>query len=282
MRCGAARAASCTSGVAQDDELSTFYGEQDCHVFAFDPTVTHPRHWKPNVTFHNWGLVSAQSAADELVHVGAPQYGNVTGELLTLPEIIARLGHQHVRTLTAMKIVGCDTFSRGAAEARDHKGSLLSPCPGALALDGGLPLALLSPSLAEGRCFEPRATGLRRLRVPNFARPALLADWPGGAAARAAAFGRVPYEFHLQASMRMVTTADVERIRYAGSLLREYDSIQPVFANPGSPWWVKGDGARWLHPDLAAAHTRHDRCCYNHGFVLRDWERHLAHHQHDQ
>ena len=32
--------------------------EAGCNVFAFDPAQSHARHFKPNVTFYQYGLVS--------------------------------------------------------------------------------------------------------------------------------------------------------------------------------------------------------------------------------
>lgn len=99
-------------GTQHADEFTDFWAAQTgCQVFAFDPTVTYYKALPhPAITFHPWGLTSVDSANDarsELASIG--HYGKVSGTLLTLREIVARLGHQG-RTLTALKLdcEGCE------------------------------------------------------------------------------------------------------------------------------------------------------------------------------
>ena len=110
-------------GVQHNDEFANFYASKGCEVFAFDPTVdyysakTHTagvrRH---GVTFHPWGLWSTEEGypypeADSLGAGGGGGrgYGGVQGELLTLPQIVTRLGHRG-RVIAAMKLdcEGCE------------------------------------------------------------------------------------------------------------------------------------------------------------------------------
>ena len=91
-------------GVSHRDEFTDFYAAQGCHVFAFDPTVNHPTAWKENVTFHPWGLRSATSEGEHEVKT-LGQYGSVFGELLSLREIMQRVGHAPDALITAFKLV---------------------------------------------------------------------------------------------------------------------------------------------------------------------------------
>ena len=89
-------------GVAGSDEFTNFYSSVGCHVYAFDPTVKHPLHWRPNVTFHPWGLRSTESSDGEVGSIG--HYGAVGGQLHTLPDIMQKLGHGRDRPITALKL----------------------------------------------------------------------------------------------------------------------------------------------------------------------------------
>lgn len=108
-------------GVQHRDSFTNFYATRGCEVFAFDPTVdyysdrTHSsgvRSVAPhgNVTFYSWGLLSTESTYphEEVLSLHG-QYGKVTGELLTLPQIVTRLGHTG-RTIAALKVdcEGCE------------------------------------------------------------------------------------------------------------------------------------------------------------------------------
>ena len=92
-------------GVAEDDPFSNAFARRGCRVFAFDPTVSHPRDWRANVTFFPWGLRSAGPSAGNMDDEPAwshPLYGRLTGELRTLPDIMAALGHDDGRLITAI------------------------------------------------------------------------------------------------------------------------------------------------------------------------------------
>ena len=91
-------------GVAKRDEFTNFYAAQGCQVFAFDPTVNHPTNWMENVTFHPWGLRSATGEGEHEVKA-LGQYGSVFGELLSLQEIMQRVGHPPDALITAFKLV---------------------------------------------------------------------------------------------------------------------------------------------------------------------------------
>ena len=96
-------------GVQRADEFSDFYAGQGCSVFAFDPTVNHPREWRPNITFYPWGLASSDDASRERMDV--PSYGKVTGSLYTFGQILAMLGHDRPSvTIAAVKLdcEGCE------------------------------------------------------------------------------------------------------------------------------------------------------------------------------
>ena len=60
------------------------------------------------VTFHQWGLRSTESSDGEVGSIG--HYGAVSGELLTLPDIMQKLGHDRGRFITALKLdcEGCE------------------------------------------------------------------------------------------------------------------------------------------------------------------------------
>ena len=81
---------------------------QGCRVFAFDPTVNHstaPNAWHRNVTFRPWGLRSKTSASNYQTEVNKlGQYGSVFGELISLREIMTRLGHPLDSLITAFKL----------------------------------------------------------------------------------------------------------------------------------------------------------------------------------
>lgn len=96
-------------GVSTADEFTFFWSTQGCQVYAFDPTVSHPTNWLPNVTFHPWGLRSTTERADEK-NSTIGEYAAVGGELMTLAEIMRRLGHNRHTRLHAMKLdcEGCE------------------------------------------------------------------------------------------------------------------------------------------------------------------------------
>lgn len=205
-------------GIADNDEFSNYYASQGCHVFAFDPTVEHPREWKPNITFFPWGLLSGgdDAAHEEFGHIGL--YGSVSGELFALPEIMRRLGHVAERQA------------------------------------GGAPMRLAALKLdCEGCEYE----AFRQLYC-----------WDTDALGAAPLIDTISVEFHMLMEMRVVTSADVERIRFAALYLRSrhnYSRYQ-FHTKPGMLAGYRG-GARWVHPDLEAVGFSFAVCCYVYGFV---------------
>ena len=78
-----------------------------CQVFAFDPTLLPlPSERKKNVVYYPWGIRNSATSTT-WVH---PIYGNITGSLFTLPEIVKKLGHDDGRSITALKFdcEGCE------------------------------------------------------------------------------------------------------------------------------------------------------------------------------
>jgi hypothetical protein len=75
--------------------------EADCRVFAFDPAQKHPRNWKQNVTFYQYGLVSGMMDENSYKHVG---WGKTKdAQYKTFSEIQEELGHMNT-TISALKI----------------------------------------------------------------------------------------------------------------------------------------------------------------------------------
>ena len=111
-------------GVADNDTYVNFAAATGCSVYAFDPTVNHKRDMQHNVHFYPWGLRSSaeNEAESSWSHRG---YGGILpgAELLTLPQIIARLGHGSRKTIDAIKFdcEGCefstfrDLYCRGSS-----------------------------------------------------------------------------------------------------------------------------------------------------------------------
>eukprot|EP00797_Seminavis_robusta_P004548 Sro1298_g260610.2 (235) ;mRNA; r:14678-15382 len=106
-------------GVAERDAYTTLMAARGCQVIALDPTVEHPTHWMPNVTFYPWGLRS--NSDDDNGGKGKhqvwshPVYGKITNTsvIYSLPTIIEKLGHHHskdTKAITAMKLdcEGCE------------------------------------------------------------------------------------------------------------------------------------------------------------------------------
>lgn len=96
-------------GIAQDDPYTNFMAMKGCQVYAFDPTVRHPYKWKDNVLFHPWGIRNSAKPSN-WTH---SKYGNVTGSLFSLPEIVKKLGHDDGRAITALKF-DCEGCEYGA------------------------------------------------------------------------------------------------------------------------------------------------------------------------
>jgi len=93
-------------GVGEKDAFLSYLGKEykHCQVFAFDPTVSE-KTWESqggskavfgqNVAFFPWGLYGGQGSRTlKWTH---PIYGNATGELRTLSEIMHDLGHTSKR-----------------------------------------------------------------------------------------------------------------------------------------------------------------------------------------
>jgi hypothetical protein len=93
-------------GVGAADPVLTHLANEykRCQFFAFDPTVSEKtwaskggskRVFGQNVEFFPWGLYGGQGSRTlKWTH---PVYGNATGELRTLSEIMHELGHTHKR-----------------------------------------------------------------------------------------------------------------------------------------------------------------------------------------
>lgn len=88
-------------GIAQDDPFTNYMAEAGCQVFAFDPAQNHPRDYKPNVTFYQYGLVSGIRDENSYEHIG---WGKTdSAQYKTLLEIQEELGHTDT-TISALKI----------------------------------------------------------------------------------------------------------------------------------------------------------------------------------
>ena len=88
-------------GVARRDKFTSHIGAhyKSCQVFAFDPTVDEREFtggvtimFGQNVSFRSWGLYGGNGPRME--NWSHPVYGKVHGEMYTLSEIVARLGHK--------------------------------------------------------------------------------------------------------------------------------------------------------------------------------------------
>lgn len=97
-------------GIGKEDLYTNFMAEKGCHVFAFDPTQSHTRFWKPNVEFFSWGIRNSENTPD--VGWSHPKYGHLVGRLLSLPEIVEKLGHQN-HEIAALKF-DCEGCEYGA------------------------------------------------------------------------------------------------------------------------------------------------------------------------
>lgn len=98
-------------GIGKQDSYTDYMASIGCQVFAFDPTQNHPQQWKPNVTFYSWGI---RNSVDTTIQTGWSHhvYGNLTGTLLSLPEIVNALGHQD-KVIAALKF-DCEGCEYGA------------------------------------------------------------------------------------------------------------------------------------------------------------------------
>ena len=92
-------------GIADDWSFDTAMGQLGCEVHAFDPTVDLPEQLDANVSFHKWGF-----RMDSIGEVEKFEgYGDLTGPLYTLSEVVQRLGHTR-RPLSILKMdcEGCE------------------------------------------------------------------------------------------------------------------------------------------------------------------------------
>mmetsp|Transcript_6165 Transcript_6165/g.13972 ORF Transcript_6165/g.13972 Transcript_6165/m.13972 type:complete len:122 (+) Transcript_6165:1578-1943(+) len=78
-----------------------------CQVYAFDPAQQHPRDYKPNVTFYQYGLVSG--IVDEHGYNHTHWGSTGSAQYKTLLEIQKELGHSDTH-ISALKIdcEGCE------------------------------------------------------------------------------------------------------------------------------------------------------------------------------
>jgi hypothetical protein len=98
-------------GISKRDPFTEFMAQAGCTVFAFDPAVSHPMEWMPNVTFHRWGLRTGLSNPAEETNFSHVHWGSTKdGKYFTLPEIQRKLGHSEATEVTVMKIdcEGCE------------------------------------------------------------------------------------------------------------------------------------------------------------------------------
>ena len=230
-------------GVAGRDEFTDFHAAQGCRVFAFDPTIDHPRAWKENVTFHPWGLRSAVGKGEhEVKSLG--QYGSVFGELLSLREIMRRVGHPPDALIAAFKLdcEGCEfaTFEElwcGGASDAHH------------------------PSNASASADDRHGGAVAQTHE--------LAP-PPQHVAFAPRIVSISIELHFWVHHRMHFSEDVERIRYAGLYLSQHRYRTFSFqTHKGAIIPYRGEAAM-VHPDLQAAGLDRTTCCYMYGWVREE------------
>ena len=115
-------------GIGKQDSYTDYMASIGCQVFAFDPTQNHPQQWKTNVTFYSWGI---RNSVDTTIQTGWSHhvYGNLTGTLLSLPEIVNALGHQD-KVIAALKF-DCEGCEYGAfkdiVDYERHTGKKFNP-----------------------------------------------------------------------------------------------------------------------------------------------------------
>ena len=80
-------------------------------------------------------------------------------------------------------------------------------------------------------------------------------------------------EFHFRVEQRMVTAADVERIRYVGLFLHRHSYASFQFDRHMGILVNYRGGPAYVHPELVAAGVDWINCCYLHGFVREELER---------
>eukprot|EP01083_Nonionella_stella_P220089 787795_1 len=93
-------------GISSSYEFDIQMGRYGCDVHSFDPTVDYPQNLAPNVTFHKWGL-RGSNANGAATHFQSHAYGNISGEMMTLSQIMNRLGHTKIDILR-IDCEGCE------------------------------------------------------------------------------------------------------------------------------------------------------------------------------
>ena len=100
-----------TVGIGNDWRFEDRMARHGCEVHSFDPTEhllqSHHAHTQPGVSFHPWGLHGAEGC--RAVAENRSFYGALHGPMLTLKQILGRLGHAN-RKLHVLKIdcEGCE------------------------------------------------------------------------------------------------------------------------------------------------------------------------------
>ena len=96
-------------GIANEWMFDVNMAMMGCEVHMFDPTVNLLNFNLPKAFFHHWGLYGGKLEQSSAVKYSSPQYGNIQGEMKTLLEVRALLGHEN-RTISILKIdcEGCE------------------------------------------------------------------------------------------------------------------------------------------------------------------------------
>ena len=100
-----------TVGIGNDWRFEDRMARHGCEVHSFDPTEhllqSHYAHTQPGVSFHPWGLHGAEGCRAKAENESF--YGALSGPMLTLTQLLGRLGHAH-RKLHVLKIdcEGCE------------------------------------------------------------------------------------------------------------------------------------------------------------------------------
>lgn len=108
-------------GIADEWGFDLNMARLGCEVHMFDPTITLKPVVAPNLFFHKWGLYGGALNTSSSATFKHKVYGKIDGEMLTLPEILHRLGHSS-RPLSVFKIdcEGCEWEALGHMSAHNH------------------------------------------------------------------------------------------------------------------------------------------------------------------